>query len=664
MALLGIDVGGTFTDFVANLHGRLHLWKVPTTNPPSFGVLQGLCHLREEKFSRIVHGTTIATNALLEEKWAKTALLTTQGFRDVLEIGRQNRPKLYDLFCERPALIVPREWRLEVPERLDAEGKVIQPLDEKAVRILAEKLRGKVDSVAVVLLFSFLNPDHEQRVRAILEEEGVNVPITLSSEVLPEFREFERTSTTVITAALRPLVEKYLADLAEALGEKFLVMQSNGGVAGPLEASRKAAGLLLSGPAGGVGGAKFVAEKAGFTNLITFDMGGTSTDVSLVRNGEISYTAEKEIAGRPVRLPMVDVHTVGAGGGSIAWVDSGGMLRVGPRSAGADPGPACYGRGGQEPTVTDAHLLLGHLSTQRPLAGVLPLYLDPGEKALEGLAEKLGLDLFSLAEGVLEVVEATMEQAIRVITVERGHDPRDFVLVAFGGAGPLHAVSLARKLEIPKVFVPAQAGVLSALGLITADIVHTYVRSLVAPLGRTPLPKANAILAEMRKEAEKILTEEGVSPEDWEFHYALDLRYRGQGFELTIPLSSGSLQAEALPPLIQEFHRKHAEIYGFSNLNAEVELVSLRLTAIGRTEKPDLPEIPSKGSLSAAVLEERLVFFVGEGWRKTPVYSREKLPGSAELIGPAVVEGLESTVLVPPRARAFLDRFGNIILEV
>lgn len=664
MSVLGIDVGGTFTDFVAHWEGKLFLWKTPTTKPPSHGVLQGL-RLLEKRVERIVHGTTIATNALLEEKWARTALLTTEGFRDVLEIGRQARPSLYDLFCDRPTPIVPREWRLEVPERLDAQGRVIKPLNEGKVRELAGKLKGQVDSVAVVFLFSFLDPRHERRAREILEEEGVRAPITLSSEVLPEFREYERTSTTVLTAALRPLVESYLEEIAQAINHaKFLVMRSNGGVCGPREAGRKAAELLFSGPAGGVIGAQFIAEKAGFKNVITLDMGGTSTDVSLVQNGEIQYTTEKEIAGRPVRLPMVDVHTVGAGGGSIAWLDPGGMLRVGPWSAGADPGPACYGRGGTEPTVTDAHLLLGHLPATRPLAGILPLFPSAAERALRELAKKLGLDLASVAQGILDVAEATMERAIRVISIERGHDPRNFVLVAFGGAGPLHAASLARKLGISKVLIPFYAGVLSALGLVTADIVHNFVRSLVAPLASVPLAKINALFEEMRREAEHILREEQISEGRWEFFYSLDLRYRGQGFEINVPISSFPLGDGDLPSLIEAYHRRHDERYGFSNQNAEVELVNLRLRAIGRTEKPDLPEASSLGGIDDAVLERRSVHFGEDGAARVCVFAREKLPAGAEFPGPAVVEGPESTVLIPPKSRAFVDRFGNLILEV
>lgn len=664
-----MDIGGTFTDFAWVVDGGLSLFKLPTTPAPEDGFLAGLKRLPAGRLARIVHGTTVATNALLEERWAKTCLLTTEGFRDVLEIGRQNRPSLYDLFCERPRPVVPREWRLPVPERLDRRGRVVRPLEEKAVREVARRIaEGGIESVAVVLLFSFLNPTHEERVRGILEEAGVRVPITLSSEVLPEFREYERTSTTVITAALRPVVEGYLSRLSRALGGlgvevPLLVMQSSGGVAGTEEAGRRAAALLLSGPAGGVIGARQVGLSAGFSDLVTLDMGGTSTDVSLVRGGEIVLTPEREVAGRPVRLPMVDVHTVGAGGGSIAWIDPGGGLRVGPRSAGAVPGPACYGRGGTEPTVTDAHLLLGHLPRARPLGGLPPLSTKLAEGVVGKIARALGLSLEGTAWGILEVVEATMERAVRVISVERGHDPRDFTLVAFGGAGPLHGATLARKLGIPRVLVPAQAGVLSALGLICADLVHTFVRSLVAPLSELPPAHVNRVLQGFRRQAEGILAAEGVPERARGYRPAADLRYRGQAFELTLPLPDRPLTGEDLAELGERFHREHERHYGYSVPEEPVELVNLRLTAVGKTEAPGLPEAPGGGRLEEAVIERRRVYFDG-GWGAWPVFQRERLPKGAEFPGPAVVEGPESTCLVPPGARAHVDACGNLILEV
>ncbi len=666
---VGVDVGGTFTDFVWVEDGALRALKLPTTRAQEEGFLAGLERLPATKIDRIVHGTTVATNALLEGKWAKTALLTTQGFRDVLEIGRQNRPSLYDLFCERPAPMVPREWRLEVPERINARGQVVRPLDEGAVKELARVIaEGGVESVAVVFLFSFLNPTHERRVREILREEGVEVPITLSCEVLPEFREYERASTTAMTAALRPVVEGYLGRLSRALSTRrvtapFLVMQSNGGVAGPEEAARNAAALLLSGPAGGVIGARRVGLAAGFRDLITLDMGGTSADVSLIREGEITLTPEREIAGRPVRLPMVDVHTVGAGGGSIAWIDPGGGLRVGPQSAGAIPGPACYRRGGTEPTVTDAHLFLGHLPRERPLGGLPSLSLELAAEAVGKLARALGLSPEEAAWGILEVAEATMERAIRVISVERGHDPRDFTLVAFGGAGPLHGASLARKLGIPRVLVPTCAGVLSALGLISADLRHTFVRSLVAPLEEVPPDRINEVLAEFRREAERILAAEGVPEGARRYRPAADLRYRGQAYELTLPLPDRPLAGEDLRELADRFHREHESLYGYAVPGEPVELVNLRLLAVGETEAPELPVVSASGSLKEALIERRCVYF-GDDWVEAPIYAREGLPAGAEFPSPAVVEGNESTCLVPPGSRAHVDTYGNLILEV
>jgi len=667
--IVGVDIGGTFTDFVWVEDGGLRVLKLPTTPAQEKGFLAGLERLPGAEIERIVHGTTVATNALLEGKWARTALITTAGFRDVLEIGRQNRPSLYDLFCERPAPIVPRKWRLEVPERVDAHGQVVRPLDEGAVKRLARVIAGgEVESVAVVFLFSFLNPAHERRVREILREEGVEVPITLSCEVLPEFREYERTSTTVLTAALRPVVEGYLFRLSEGLASRgiaapLLVMQSSGGVAGTEEAARMAAALLLSGPAGGVIGARRVGLAAGFADLITLDMGGTSADVSLIRDGEITLTPEREIAGRPIRLPTVDVHTVGAGGGSIAWLEPGGGLRVGPRSARAVPGPACYGRGGTEPTVTDAHLLLGHLPGDRPLGGLPPLSSELAGRAVGEIARALSLPLEVAAWGILEVVEATMERAIRVISVERGHDPRGFTLVAFGGAGPLHGANLARRLGIPRVLVPTCAGVLSALGLISADLRHTFVRSLVAPLKELSPDRMNEILDSFRQEAEKILAAEGVPEGARRYRPAADLRYRGQAYEITLPLPDRPLTEEDLRELAERFHREHEVLYGYAVPGEPVELVNLRLLAVGETEAPGLPVVPGGGSLEGALIERRRVYF-GDGWVEAPIYARERLPAGAEFPGPAVVEGVESTCLVPPGSRAHVDAYGDLILEV
>jgi len=660
--LIGVDIGGTFTDIVVFDGEGLTILKVPTRREPEEGVRQGLRGLDLRRASRLVHGTTVATNALLEGRWAPVALVTTEGFRDVLEIGRQDRPKLYDLAVERPRPLVPRDLRFEVPERLDWRGEIVRPLDEEAVMHLAEELRGKdVEAIAVVFLFSYYNPAHERRAGEILGELGL--PLSLSSEVLPEFREYERTATTVINAALQPVVGRYLGRL-ERVAEGWQIMQSSGGITDALGAASFPARIVLSGPAAGVEGARFIGEAAGFQDLITLDMGGTSCDVSLIRGGRISITTEGRIAGYPLKVPMIDLHTIGAGGGSIAWIDRGGALRVGPESAGADPGPVSYGRGGREPTVTDAQLVLGRIDPQAPLGGLGELDLDGARRAImERIARPLGLGLEAAAQGILEVVEANMEQAIRLISVERGHDPRGFALLVFGGAGPLHGAGLAARLGISKVLVPAAAGVLSALGLLTADLVHDYVRSIVRPLRELAPEELEEILQEFRDRGRERLLAEGVPPERIAFHPAADLRYLGEAHELTLALPEGKLTATALHALEREFHRAHERNFGHSVPEEPLELINLRMRAIGVMERPHLAPL-SGGSLEEARREPRKVHFPKVGWVEAQVFSRELLPSGAELRGPAVVAGEESTALLPPGARGQVDELGNLIVEL
>ncbi len=675
--LVGVDVGGTFTDVVWSVGGDTQSLKVPTTTRQEEGFLLALDSLSEALGAgavprRLVHGTTVATNAVLQETWSPTALLTTEGFRDVLEIGRQDRPSLYDLFVQRRRPIVPRTLRLEVPERLDQRGRVVRPLDQKAVRTLGRALRdaAEVESVAVVLLFSFLNSQHERVVREILEEEGLDIPITLSSEVLPEVREYERTSTTVLSAALRPVVSGYLNRLLAGLGRQasspeLLIMSSSGGVLSAQEAAQFPAGLLLSGPAGGVEGARRVGVAAGLDDMITLDMGGTSADVSLISGGELQRSSDRAVAGHPVRVPAVDVHTVGAGGGSIAWLDEGATLRVGPHSAGAEPGPACYRRGGTSPTVTDAHLALGHLPQGRTLGGLPPLSLAAARRALDSVANPAGMPMEKAAWGILEVVEVTMEQAIRVISVSRGVDPRDFTLLAFGGAGPLHGVTLAAKLGMRKVLFPAHAGTLSALGLMGADLVLTFVRSLVLPWREVGPLLLRRVLDEFRESASQRLVTAGVSREEVRLEVAADIRYRGQGFELTVPLPGAELGQDIARRLAQAFHRTHEELYGYSSPEDPLELVSLRMTAVAATDKPPVPHPPAGGNLRAAALDPREVYFGGEhGWTSCPVFERERLPACARLPAPSVVEGDESTCLIPPGVEASVDAMGNVQVEI
>ena len=671
---VGVDTGGTFTDLVALdvETGRIETLKVSSTpENPAEAVIEGLRRLLRQlgrspqDVEGLVHGTTVATNAILEKTWAKTALITTEGFRDALEIGRQDRPDLYDFFVEKPEPVVPRYLRFEVPERLDYRGRVLKPLDERAVEAIAKQLQD--ESVAVVFLFSYLNPAHERRAREILQK-SFRDPIVLSSETLPEFREYERTSTTVLNAALVPVVSRYLEALEEelqALGIRrgVRVMQSNGGVAGVAQARRLPAALVLSGPAGGVAGAQFLGDLTGHKDLITLDMGGTSCDVSLIRGGQPRLNSEGAIAGRPLRLPMLDIQTIGAGGGSIAWVDAGGALKVGPQSAGAEPGPACYGRGGAEPTVTDAQLVLGRLDPERPLGDISRLDIEAARRAIARLAERLGLSLEETASGIIRVANANMERAMRALTVERGYDPRDFALLAFGGAGPLHAADLAKALSVPRVILPPAAGVLSALGLLTADAVLAFGQTVLQPLERADWRLLHKIFEEFREEGRKRFREDGLPEERVAFLPSLDLRYRGQAFELNVPLTPEELAdlPKAQDAIKERFHAAHERAYGFAAPEEPVEIVHARLWAVGHETKPRLPE---RRLTKAEPHARRPVYFEGAGWVECRVYEREALYEPFEIVGPAVLEGRDATALVPPGVRAHADAYGTVLLRL
>ena len=672
---IGIDVGGTFTDFVAfdSESTRLEYLKIPTTHPPEEGVLVGLREVEDrlglplKEVRRIVHGTTVATNALLEGRWAKTALLTTEGFRDVLEIGRQNRPTLYDFHAERPEPIVPRSLRFEIPERVDAQGQVLRELDEERVLALVPQLR-EVGAIAVCFLFSYLNPAHEQRVKALLARE-LNAPIALSSEVLPEYREYERTSTTVMSAALRPIVGAYLERLAERISRlgirsPLAIMQSNGGLVSAEMAARHAERLLYSGPAGGVAGSQFIARRVGFKNVITLDMGGTSCDVSLITDGRATQRVESELAGYHVRVPMVNVHSIGAGGGSIAWMDAGGALRVGPQSAGSNPGPACYGEG-EEPTVTDAHLILGRLHFENALGG-RKLNLKRARKIIEQkIATPLKMGVEDAALGILEIADAHMERAVRVITVERGYDPRGYTLLAFGGAGPLHAATLAERLGVKTVIIPKTAGVLSALGMLTADLRQDRVQSILRPTAEANPSDIQRIFKRLQREAEQSLR--STTTAKIEHHPWVELRYRGQAYELTLDLpktiGQGAFSQGELAKLEKRFHREHKRLYGYALAGHPTEIVSLRLEAIARTSKPKLPKQEKLKSVRPKEHARRMVHLTNKGPLKCKVFTREALQAGMKLSEPAVIEGRESTVLLPPGWQTQVDSLGNLILQ-
>ena len=648
-----MDVGGTFTDLVAPVAGRLVTAKVPSTpRDQSEGVLasvraSGLAPGDVESFA---HGMTVATNALLERRGGRTALVTTHGFRDLLEIGRQNRPSLYDLAQARPPALVPRELRFTVRERMGPEGE-LEPLDPASLDEAVEALQAAdVEAVAVCLLFAFLHPEHEREVGERLREALPDAHVSLSCEVLPEFREYERLSTTVADAYLAPRLGAYLSSLSGRAEEAGLpgplVMQSSGGVTALEEAASRAGAFVLSGPAGGVVGAAFVAGESGYRDLLTFDMGGTSTDVATVRDGRIATTTESVVAGVPLKLPMVDVHTVSAGGGSLAWVDAGGALHVGPESAGAEPGPAAYGKGGEAVAVTDADLFLGYLADGMELGGEVTLQRDLAEEALRRLGEELGLDPLEAALGVVRVADAEMVRALRVISVERGLDPREFVLVAFGGAGSMHACALAEELGMGTVLVPRVGGVLSALGLAISDLRRDYVTPFLVPLDETDRGALEEAWAGMEERARGDLADRP------ECEREADLRYRGQSFEL-------SVVGDEPGALGERFHAAHEERYGYRLDEAPLEVVNLRLTATVRRPRPSLEEGEPEGEAETG---RRRANFDGE-WTEAPVLDRGRMGKGSRVEGPAIVELAEATSVVRPGWAGEVDEVGTLVLE-
>jgi N-methylhydantoinase A len=650
---LGVDVGGTFTDVVLLADGMTTA-KVPTTADQSEGVLAGVeaaCEaagVDPADIGVFRHGTTVATNALLEGDGATTALVTTEGFRDVLAIGRQDRPALYDIDAEEPAPLVPRERRYEVDERATVDG-VERPVDEEGVRDLAREV--EADSVAVSLLHAYAHPDNERRVADVLAAE-LDATVVASHETLAAFREYERTATTVADAYVTPVIADYLGRLGERVHDRGLsaprVMQSNGGIAEAETVRHNGVQTALSGPAAGVVGAALF-EPEGRDGAVTFDMGGTSSDVGLVRDGDVERTTEGAVGGHPVRVPMVDIETVGAGGGSVAWVDEGGALRVGPQSAGADPGPACYGRGGAEPTVTDAALVLGYLGPDTELGDGLTLDADAAEDAMAGLAETAGLGgPVGAAEGVYRVANATMARTIREVTVERGHDPRRLAMVAFGGAGPMHAAALADRLDVETVLVPRANGVLSALGLLAADERHDAVRTVGGRLGEVDPATVESRYDGLR---ERVLAETS-APEAAVLTRGADLRYVGQSHELTV-----ELEAFEPPAVRNAFHAAHERARDY-RLDEPVEVVTLRVTA---TVPGDRPAVSHQGRSSDPVTHRPVR--VGEEWRETPVYDRDRATVGLEAEGPAVFEGAESTVVVPPGWEGTVDGRGTLRLE-
>ncbi|MBN2232603.1 MAG: hydantoinase/oxoprolinase family protein [Deltaproteobacteria bacterium] len=656
MLIIGVDTGGTFTDFIWHDGGQWHEHKrLSTPDNPAAAVLAGLREITGMRPFAVCHGSTVATNAILEHRGARTALVTNRGFTDVIEIGRQQRPELYHLACRRTPPLVPETLRFGVAGRIGPDGDELVPLAENELPALATAIReARVESVAVCGLFSFANPAHERRLRDALTPLGI--PVSLSAEVLPEFREYERTSTTVVNAYVAPVMDRYLAHLTDRLGDRrpLRIMQSNGGSITAATARRESVRTILSGPAGGAVGAAAIGRTAGHEKLITFDMGGTSTDVALI-DGRLPLTMEGGIAGLPVRVPMIDIHTVGAGGGSIAHLDAGGALNVGPRSAGADPGPVCYGRG-TDITVTDANLYLGRLLSDRFLGGSMTLDRTRLKEPFAALAEKLRITPTELAEGILTIANTTMERAIRVISVERGHDPRDFALFSFGGAGGLHACFLAAQLGIPTVLVPCNPGLLSALGMLLADIVKDFSRTVMLD-GVAATPKRlRAELAPLEEQGRRELAAEGVTAAGISTEPLLDMRYRGQSHELMVPFTTAFRQA---------FDELHARIYGHADDTRPVEVVNVRLRARGTPKKPPLERLPPGGPVpsAAAFVDERAVIFAGRP-HTTRIIDRARLLAGNIVDGPAIVTEYSSTIVVPPFAALAVDAFGNLIITI
>jgi N-methylhydantoinase A len=661
---IAMDTGGTFTDCVFLRGGRLEILKVPSTpRNPAEAIGNALARIFEPKGSldavpsrlELVCGTTVGTNAVLERRGGSVALVTTAGFEDVIEIGRQHRPRLYDFFVARPAPLVPRARRLGLRERVGADGKVLTPLTPaECARLVRAVRRTGADCVAVCLLFSYANAAHERRIARAIREAGFAVSV--SHEILPEFREYERTATTVVNAYLVPVMSRYLGEIerhARPYGRaRVRVMQSSGGIVSAGAAARESVRTILSGPAGGVLGGQYVAELAGFSRVITFDMGGTSTDVALLEGG-LRITNEASVADLPVAVPMLDIHTVGAGGGSLARFDRAGALRVGPESAGADPGPICYGRGTQ-PTVTDAHVVLSHLPEEGLLGGTFRLDAARARRWMERARGRIrSVELF--AQGIVDVANATMEKAIRVISVERGHDPRDYTLVAFGGAGGLHACDLAASLRIPHVLVPKFPGALSALGILRADVVRDYSRTLRLPAAtsRAVAGALNSEFARLERHGAREMAAEGFLRRQLRVERLLDMRYIGQAFELTVPAAGDFVAA---------FHRAHERRYGYADSKRPVEVVNVRARIIGLAPKPELPR-PRPGSRDAGAARKRTAraWFAG---RVVPaaVYQRELLRAGNEFPGPAIVAEYSATTLVPPGWRARVDAYENLLL--
>jgi len=694
---VGIDIGGTFTDgtLVDSTTGEVTTSKVLSTpSNPASGFISAVEKLLAThgsidptEIEHVVHATTVATNAIIEGKTATTAFITTEGFRDMLEIARQIRPSLYDLQFEKPQPLVPRQLCYEVPERLNAQGEVITPLDESVVEQVVEKIAETgVEAVAVCLLHSYRNSAHEQRIGELLRAKLPDITISLSSDVVPEFREYLRASTTVINSSVAPVVSTYLSSIREKLNSsgvtsELLVMQSSGGVYPAEAASDSPVFMVESGPAAGAVAAAALGTSLGSPDVISFDMGGTTAKASLIRNGQPNVTKDYSVGGAaqagtgafggasgyPIRTPVVDLVEIGAGGGSIAWVDSGGALRVGPHSAGADPGPVCYGLGGTEPTITDANLVLGRLDPDYFAGGDMQLDLKGARNAIKTqCADPLGISIEEAAHGIVEIANTAMVNALRLVSVQRGHDPRDFMLIGFGGAGPAHTVRLAEQAGIPNVLIPLAPGTASALGLLVTDVRMDSSATLIARADSVQPDDIAGHFARLEDEGAKAHQSAASSSGEPVFERAVEMRYWGQSFELSVPAPDRELiDRQWLNELCESFHDAHETAYGFRAQDEPVELVNLRLTTVGKIARPNMKKLEETSSdASSALKGSRPVYFSeSNGVTETAVYDRVKLPAGAQFSGPAIVEEPDCTTVVHPAWNVLVDEYGNLSIS-
>jgi len=679
--MIGVDVGGTFTDFSifdAAEKRLFHFKHSSTPEDPSRAIVNGILHILEsegikpEEIEYLAHGTTVATNALIEKKGARLGLITTKGFKDLIEIGNQKRPSLYDLLKDKPESIIPSGLKCEVEERILHDGSIKTPLKEQDVLAAIDFFKKQgVSTIAVCTLFSFINPIHEKQIKDIINKEYPEAYVSISCELVSEFREYSRMSTTVLNAYLGPVMKHYVNNFEKCVKEAGIgvnpyVTQSNGSIISISETVECPIKTAVSGPSAGVIGASYIGRQCGIDKIITFDMGGTSIDVSLIEDGKASISYERMVEGYPARIPMIDIVTVGAGGGSIAAIDEGGALKVGPRSAGAVPGPACYKRGGEKPTVTDANIILGKLNQHKILGGRMDVDLELAKEALKvQICDKSSLSLEDAAAGIVSVVNSNMVRAVRIVSVERGYDVREFTLMAFGGAGPLHACEVSEELGIRQVLFPPSPGTLCSLGLLMADTRFDMSRSNIMIACESNIAAIDTIFKELRAEGDRLLTNEGISDSDKSYIYTIDCRYERQNYEIAVEVPASGFTEESLRILVDTFNQEHNRSYGYCDSKKRVQLVNYRVGAIGSITKPDLGEYTViENPLLPEPVEVRRVRFEGyNDFVETKVYQRNEIPVGAVIQGPAIIEQMDSTSVIPPKWTAFQDKYANLIVR-